>query len=342
MRERTCFYESLLSQELPKRQKIRSKVCSDDFIMLKFTDYENLITYDYNLSQLKLINKYYKQKISGNKIQLLNRIYNYLKYSCAVLRIQKMWRTHLQRLYNESHGPAFFKRNLCVNECDFFTLENCRDITYQQFFSFKDESDFIYGFNLLSLYNLFIKNGNKTENPYNKKLLNITILDNLRKLIRFSKIMKISIEININSDEDVKNYKSFEMRVLSLFQFMDSLGNYTQTEWFTSLQKNSLIKFLREIYDIWSYRAQLDQNTKREICPPFGDPFRTINFNLLNNMTLNSLQKITLHLMEQLVKNGINNASKTLGAYYVLSSLTLVNENAAEAMPWLYESVAPL
>ena len=33
------------------------------------------------------------------------------------------------------------------------------------------------------------------------------------------------------------------------------------------------------------------------------------------------------------------NGSRSLGAYYVLAGLTLVNNEAAEAMPWLYHSV---
>jgi hypothetical protein len=47
-----------------------------------------------------------------------------------------------------------------------------------------------------------------------------------------------------------------------------------------------------------------------------------------------------LNVLENLVNTGINVDSKSLGAYYVLSALTLVNETAAEALPWLYQSVA--
>ena len=43
-----------------------------------------------------------------------------------------------------------------------------------------------------------------------------------------------------------------------------------------------------------------------------------------------------------MVKSGINHDSRALGAYYVLACLTLVNEDAATAMPWLYQSVVPV
>ena len=44
--------------------------------------------------------------------------------------------------------------------------------------------------------------------------------------------------------------------------------------------------------------------------------------------------------MEYMITRGINNASKTLGANYILCALTLVNNDAAENLPWLYQSVS--
>ena len=46
-----------------------------------------------------------------------------------------------------------------------------------------------------------------------------------------------------------------------------------------------------------------------------------------------------MNCMERMVYNGINNSSKNLGALYILSALTLVNQEAALSLPWLYESV---
>ena len=43
--------------------------------------------------------------------------------------------------------------------------------------------------------------------------------------------------------------------------------------------------------------------------------------------------------MDALVSNGNSNEDKSLGAFYVLSALTLVNNDAAESLPWLYQSV---
>ena len=47
-----------------------------------------------------------------------------------------------------------------------------------------------------------------------------------------------------------------------------------------------------------------------------------------------------IKLIENFIYKGINRDAQFLGASYILSALTLVNENAAQSMPWLYFSVA--
>ena len=122
---------------------------------------------------------------------------------------------------------------------------------------------------------------------------------------------------------------------------MDSLGNYTDSKWFTVLDKYKLIKFIKELLDIWNYRANLSQETKRSICPPLGKPFNMINmnYNRLEQYSFNTLKKNAVNIISLFVTKGINDSCKTLGSYYVLSALTLVNNDTAEAIPWLYESL---
>jgi hypothetical protein len=131
------------------------------------------------------------------------------------------------------------------------------------------------------------------------------------------------------------------LKILDIFQNIDSLGNYSDPQWFLSLNRQQILKFVRELHDIWSYRAQLLPETKRNICPPTGDPFRNITVNhILNETNIDNIRKIVYPLLEKFVNSGIDNDSKSLGAYYVLSALTLVNENAATSLPWLFQSVS--
>jgi hypothetical protein len=55
---------------------------------------------------------------------------------------------------------------------------------------------------------------------------------------------------------------------------------------------------------------------------------------------MESVKKLAISIMEILVRKGINHDSQVLGANYVLCALTLVNLEAATALPWLYQSVA--
>lgn len=332
------YYNYILNREIPNRNA-NIKITNKTFTILDIDEYELLLENNYSNDYLKQICKHYKQKLSGTKTQLVNRLYNYLKLTYNIIKIQKVWRGFLLRKYIHYHGPAFINRKLCVNDTDFYTLDKLDSIPYEQFFSFKDNENFIYGFDLLSIYNLLITKGSKLENPYNKKELDSNIINNVKQFIKFSRILKIPLEIEIKESE-YNIDTNLNMRIVSLFQNMDSLGNYTDIRWFTELNNIKLIIFIKELNDIWVYRAQIDPIIKKEICPPYGDPFRHVNFSTLNNHFLINLQKISLGIIEKFVLSGINVDSRTLGTYYILSALTLVSNEAAIAMPWLYHSVA--
>ena len=257
--------------------------------------------------------------------------------------IQKFIKGKLVRKWCAMHGPAYINRSLCTNQTDFFTMNELKNIPINQFFSFKDKDGFIYGFNIISLYTLHQKaseNHEEALNPYNRNKLPKSLIKNFRDMIRISRVLKYDIEINIQEDDCISDEKKMELRILSLFQEIDQLGNYSDQSWFTSLTREQIVLYLRELYDIWNYRAQLSNETKRNIAPPIGDPFRTLNMNYLNQLPYDNIKKLAVSIMEVLVKKGVNTDSKSLGAFYVLAGLTLVNINAATAMPWLYQSVA--
>ena len=305
-------------------------------------NYEDLLKYNYNIKQLKQIAKEYKLKLTGNKSQLISRIYSFLHLSKIIIKVQKIIRGHIQRKYINSHGPGFKNRSLCVNNFDFLSMDELTKIEDKQFYSFKDDDGFIYGFDVLSLYNLIDKSNGVVKNPFNQQPLSPKIIENFRTLLRLSKMLKIELLTELSDiKNDVSPEKSVELRALTLFQNMDALGNYTNVQWFLSLNKHQLIKFVRELVDIWHYRANIPIEMKRLICHPNGNPFQTLpNYHMFQTMNnLNDIRKPILYVMERLVNSGINNDNKCLGAYYVLSALTLVNYDAATSLEWLYEAV---
>ena len=70
-------------------KKRRKKVPQDDFEVPEYEDFSSLKTTNYNVPQLKQICRFYKQRVSGNKDQLIFRIYNYLRFSYHINIIQK-------------------------------------------------------------------------------------------------------------------------------------------------------------------------------------------------------------------------------------------------------------
>ena len=140
--------------------------------------------------------------------------------------------------------------------------------------------------------------------------------------------------------KSVSNEKAIELKAIALFQNIDALGNYSNANWFLSLNRIQIIKFIRDLIDIWNYRAQLTAETKRNICPPNGDPFRSLSVQYINTEpNLWNIKKVVLEVLDKMVNSGTDKDSKTLGAYYVLGALTLVNNEAATSLPWLFQSV---
>jgi hypothetical protein len=317
------------------------KISDDNIIIPTINNYNDITNYNYNVSQLKSIAKFYKLKISGNKNELMSRVFTFLYLSSYIIKIQKVFRGRIVKKYINLHGPAAQKRNLCTNGTDFVTMDPLEEIKFNQFISYKDEDGFIYGFDITSLFNLFSKNGNNNKNPYNRNKIPDMILKNIKSLLRLSKILKIKIVLELEDESpSISEEKVIELRALSLFQNIDALGNYSNCNWFLSLTRNQIIKFIRELADIWSYRAQLSIETKRAICPPNGDPFRNLNMSLIHvSQNFNIVRKVVLEVLEKLVNSGVDKDSKSLGAYYVLGALTLVNQEAATSLPWLFQSL---
>jgi len=321
-----------------KLEKIEDK----NMCIPTFNDANYMYKYNYNLPQLKLIAKSYNLKLNGNKSELVSRIYSFLFLSNVVIKIQKLGRGYLHRKYIRQHGPALKDRSLCTNAFDFLSMDELTNIPISQFFSFKDEDGFIYGFDLLSLYNLIYKSDTIVKNPFNKQPFSLSVIDDFKSLIKLSRLLKIRISIIINDvSKEISDKKTVELRALTLFQNIDALGNYSNAQWFLTLNRTQLIRFVRELVDIWAYRAPLTMETKRAICPPSGNPFaRILSYNALQNMTdLDDIRKVILQIMENFVCSGIDKDNKCLGAYYVLGALTLVNNDAATALPWLYQAL---
>lgn len=313
-------------------------------IMPTTKTYFMLLEDNYKHTSLTYFSRHYGTKISGTKKELTARLFAHLYFASFITKIQKRMRGYLIRLFNNKlHGPACFKRSLCVNDTDFLTMEELKMIPPMRFFSYEDVDGFVYGFDMVSLYNLITKSSitNPLRNPYNRSTIPKQALEQFGKLIHIGKILKLGITLELEPINSSSAEETMSFRVLDLFQLMNALGNYSDPQWFNDLDKPKSLKLIRELFDIWHYRLHISHQTKCAICPPHGSPFH--HFSMLALREENDLMKIKnaiLNVIFKLVNTGIDRDSKCLGAYYVLGALTLVHESAAQALPWLYQSVS--
>lgn len=329
------IYDDITDKYL-KKSKRKLKQC--DFEILDFSEYDKLFKNNYTVSQLKSISRFFKQKVSGNKKELTFNVFNYLKYSFFSVKIQKFFRGCLMRKFLDLHGPALKKRDICVNNQDFLTFTDLKEIPYYQFYSFKDNDNFVYGFDLCSIYNM-IKDGEYVKNPYNRNDLPEGILKSIKNIIKITKTMKLPLNVKLKDDTDKLSYKKkTELRALSVFQKFDTMGFITDSNWLMNLSRNRCIRYIRELDDVWNYRAQITTETKNNILPPAGKLFNINLNNIFSTKTELFIKNFILDIIEKLINNGINESARSLGCFYALGTLTIVSVNASNSLPWLYES----
>jgi hypothetical protein len=351
------------------------------------------------LPELKTIVKQYNLARTGNKDVLIDRIKQYFNKTRSTVVIQKTFRGWLVRYSFKLRGDCHKNRSICVNSSDFITLEPLEEIPFQLFYSYKDEKEFVYGFNITSLIQL-IKNQGKIDNPYNreklsKKIINeIIALNNITRIIspehadELTRVRLVSDKkpqniLNIQRNQPIpitaalittlnmgvnvdyfhprlynnvvmndgirekynrivdSRMKPLRQRIQDLFMEIDHLGNYTQSSWFSNLERRDCMRFFRCLHDIWTYRANLSQDVKLRICPLF-DPFANfLNTSIYSVDTpTETIQLTCITVMENMIYSGIDDDHRKIAALHLLSALTVVSFQARNAMMWLYESIA--
>jgi hypothetical protein len=299
------------------------------------------------LPQLKAVAKYNTLRVSGTKPELLNRIIDHFNKIKSAIRIQTILRRNIVIRSIKSRGIGLTDRKKCVNDIDFYTLEPLSEICYADFFSYTDTAGFTYGFDLNSL-NMMLNKQGKLINPYNREELDVPTRNIITKLIKMSE----SKTMPISDNEKMRNLiteartKSDDVRIQELFYYIDHLGNYTQSSWFSELSIGRYRRLIVYLYELWRFKANMSNDVKSKICPYFN-PFRdglgeTITPNGVQYAVLqdiDELRRTCLTVMENMIYTGVNDDFKRIGAMHVLTVLTHVSTEARTAIPWLYESV---
>ena len=56
-------------------------------------------------------------------------------------------------------------------------------------------------------------------------------------------------------------------------------------------------------------------------------------------MNETEIKKAFVKIIENIITSANDDSNRSLGGMYVLTALTIISPSAAQAMPWLYESV---
>jgi hypothetical protein len=262
--------------KLKKRRIIQKKDVVDFDVTRKNIDMDKLKQFE-----LKMIAKYYNLKISGSKTVLKLRIDDYHKKSKFATIIQKNIRCFFVR---ELFKLIASKSQNYVNESDFYSLEPLKDIIFHNLYSYTDEKNFTYGFDIKSIMILYCKTG-KVINPYNRnKLSFINMMDIFSMYAKVNILFKFDVELNVY----LPNLNQFMIHNLN--------GTYTIPDFDTAIENLE-----------YQYQNQNVQTLIIPIVPNVPDFMLLIpveNQNVFNMAVLiNKLKDIHISLIERREKS---------------------------------------
>jgi hypothetical protein len=131
--------------------------------------------------------------------------------------------------------------------------------------------------------------------------------------------------------------QNLDRRITELFIAIDTLGHYTQKEWFMNLSNSQVCTLVMRINTLWATTT----NEVRQNISPGLSPFSVQNTGVTRmtlDRTLEENRAITIKIGESLVYKGTNNEYKIMGVMFFLTGLTTVSYPARIQMPWLYDN----
>ena len=255
-------------------------------------------------------------------------------------RIYTWWKLYNGFRIYRRRGPAYFVRSICINDSDFFSTDSMPDISGVMFYSYKDEDNHVYGFDIRSIHTLLYRarvSGNEALNPFNRSVFPRFVTSQVNTLVRQLTGWKLSTEWAPLTPPTPE--QQIRMKIVDVFSKIDDLNYYSSPDWFITLNEHGHRLFYSQLFDIWTHRANLSNLQKNTIVPGYqGRLFRTPRWALVD-MNHYGLQRMNLGVIRMMITSAEDRNDRILGAMYVVSALTLVCDGARLAYPWLYESV---
>jgi hypothetical protein len=375
--EKNKYYDDYLN--------IRKTYIKNNTKHIELIDYiENSNLETYSLSRINASLDYYKLlKIKHTEnSQFLQAIYNIAnlniffdillkanKFLPQVIKLQRYIKKSLLLLKKNTHGPALSNRQLCVNDSDFFTLDELKDIPNDDFFSFSDEKKFIYGFNIDSIIQLILKSDENYFEQFSRKIKNrhttnttpkicyyqfikilynhyskIKIINPYTRFIIDNKIKLKAIrlyarkEYDINRIEDIVEVVDIKTLVknkcLTIFQKIDMFGYQTDINWLYDQSQTVLKIFYKKLALLWNFEFGLNNEARYKIAHSHNI-FVNLHDIMISKQDKYTLLDKILEPVNAMVSNGQTDADKQSGCIIVLYALAFINNRCVMANPWL-------
>jgi hypothetical protein len=275
-----------------------------------------------------------KVEIPKEKIEIVPDINKIQRQSVNESQEEKRASTRIQAVFR---GWNIRRRSKPNNVEDCGTLENLLEIPIEYYIQYQDATDKLwYGFDIRTLESIL--ESKHPVNPYNTKDLK----SNEKLISNYSHKKSFLLESNRKMSHDspkLTEQQRFSQFVIRVFQKFDELGQYTDTEWFTTLSIEQLKQFYHLANDMFDYRAQLTDEMKKNVVKN-GLIFHNFKSTLskFRNVHIRILQVEILREMERVVDEGIDKEFKILGMNLILSALVEVSHRASLALPHLVQS----
>jgi hypothetical protein len=255
----------------------------------------------------------------------------------AVLRIQKFWMKWAARKRFLTQGPAANSPEVSQNTTEVYTLDSLDTIPRVFLFSFADASKSIWTFDIRSLSHLLTES-TEPVNPYTRQLLDQSILSKIHSRIVW--LRKRRYPTLHQTGENLTQAQIWNQKVLDVFFKMDALGYRASCRWFEEMEKDDHEVFYARLYRLWMYQLGLTPREKEDILPGCVKIFKqTPEKALIGNHDLRWWRRVNLNMILEFISRGTTKSVQGLGCLYILMAMVQVIPEAAEAYPWILQSV---
>jgi hypothetical protein len=250
-------------------------------------------------------------------------------------KIQHAWR-HFRpylRLFNQ----GVLDTSISMNATELYSLEPIASLKRLYMFGIIDSSSNLWLFDIRSLAQM-ISIGTLKGNPYTREP--ISSRANSKILKRISWLRSRGYTTLFPQDAELTSDQIWQQKILDTFMKLEAFGFHVQCEWFNEMSIDTHIKFYKTLYDLWNFRLGLSTLQQSAIVPSPLKPFSiSIYSSHQKQHVLHWWEKVNLRLIETFISSSPDKESQRLGAIYCIMGFVSVCNDAADAFPWILESL---